>query len=122
MITHSIISTPCAKVAPFLPVIPLAPPTWASRYHKPSAEYRRLIEDHHGPDPPPASIFAASPNNDLISNKIIAQPRDVVRSPVRFEDVGQRPGQDNINKINKGALTPCSTEDPHSRMVEMRME
>jgi hypothetical protein len=109
---------PYAKAAATLPISPLAHPTRANRYHKPTSEPK-----HNGCASgfPLMAIAPASPNNDLTSNKIIAQLKNFVCSPVRLGDVSQRPDQTADNKMNEGTLTPCSTEGLPSMVVETKM-
>jgi hypothetical protein len=110
---------PHAKAAPTLPISLLARPMRASRYHNPTSEPKC---NGCAPDLPSMSVTPARPNNDLIFNKVIAQPMDAVRSLVRFEDICWWPKQVADNKTDEGALTPCSTEGPTSRTGEKKIE
>jgi hypothetical protein len=70
---------PYAKAAPTLPISLLAHPTWANCYHKPTSEPKC---NGCAPDLPSMSVTPMRPNNDLIFNKVIAQPKDAVCSLV----------------------------------------
>jgi hypothetical protein len=108
---------PHAKAAPTLPISLLARPMRANRYHKPTSEPKR---NSCAPDLPLMSVTPTRPNNDLIFNKAIAQPKDAVCSLVQFEDVCRWPEQVADNETDEGALTPCSTEGPPSGMGEKK--
>jgi hypothetical protein len=110
-------NTPCSKAAAVLPILSLARPTWINLYHKPTSEPRR---NHYVSSSPSMSIAPACPNNDPLSNKVIAQPKGPICCLERFEDVGRRPDQMADNKMNEGTLMPCSMEYSPSRTVEIK--
>jgi hypothetical protein len=128
---------PRAEVAPALHIHLLAHPTWANRYHKPSAECNHLIRDRRGHDISPASVSA----DNLDNNPMPSEKELLVEAA---EDDCQQPGQGTasmkktsickhsyeasvaapmselvrqsnkiVNKADESMLTPCSPQDEH---------
>jgi hypothetical protein len=120
-ITNKIKYPPYTKVAPTLPILPLAHSIWPNPYHKPSCEPRHTNDDHCDHDFPSTSRRAAMCSlappegvhqwhvQEAINTKMTSTCRcSPEASEVITESTQEQRGHKDIRKMDEATLIPCS--------------